>query len=355
MGQPRRIGVLTFHRCINYGSYWQARCLAEGLAAAGHEVEILDHDSSHVNAREWRCAFQPKLPERTLRAEFAAYKAKGRKFLEAFDGLPMSRRFPLAGPDTVTGYDAVVVGSDEVWNFRHPWYSGASLFWGDRIEAPRLISYAASFGNHDASDGIGSDWAEKLARFTALSVRDDNSRTLVEEAIGRTPALVLDPVLQFPHVAAGRNSGGEPYALIYGHGFPDWLAGRVRAWADATGIRLVSIGYSADWADDQRIEAGPAEFADAVAGASAMVTNFFHGCVFALANGKPFVAAPSDYRANKIRDLTAKLDCRHRIVDATVTDGALANLLAASVEPAVEARIVELRATSQAFLDAALA
>ena len=24
-----RIGVLTFHRCINYGSYWQARCLVE--------------------------------------------------------------------------------------------------------------------------------------------------------------------------------------------------------------------------------------------------------------------------------------------------------------------------------------
>ena len=24
-------GVLTFHRCINYGSYWQARCLMEGL------------------------------------------------------------------------------------------------------------------------------------------------------------------------------------------------------------------------------------------------------------------------------------------------------------------------------------
>jgi hypothetical protein len=27
----RRVGVLTFHRCINYGSYWQARCLVEGL------------------------------------------------------------------------------------------------------------------------------------------------------------------------------------------------------------------------------------------------------------------------------------------------------------------------------------
>ena len=30
-----RVGVLTFHRCINYGSYWQARCLVEAIAARG--------------------------------------------------------------------------------------------------------------------------------------------------------------------------------------------------------------------------------------------------------------------------------------------------------------------------------
>lgn len=350
-----KIGILTFHRCINYGSYWQARCLAEGLAAAGHAVEILDHHDNHVSAREWRCAFQPKLPERTPASEFAAYKAKGRKFVDAFAGLPMSKRFALAGPDKVTGYDAVVVGSDEVWNFRHPWYSGASLFWGDRVETPRLVSYAASFGNYDATDKMSSDWAQKLARFTAISVRDENSRALVEGAIGTSPPLVLDPVLQFPEVARGRaDPASAPYALIYGHGFPDWLGQRVRAWADGAGVRLVSIGYSTDWADEQRIAAGPAEFADAVAGASALVTNFFHGCVFALAHQRPFVAAPSDYRANKIRDLTAKLDCRGRIVGAEVTEAALSELLTAPVSAAVEARIVALRAGSQRFLDGAL-
>ncbi len=34
MASPLRVGVLTFHRCINYGSYWQARCLVEGLRVA---------------------------------------------------------------------------------------------------------------------------------------------------------------------------------------------------------------------------------------------------------------------------------------------------------------------------------
>ena len=40
-----KIGVLTFHRCINYGSYWQARSLVEGLRSRGRtpteEPEVL--------------------------------------------------------------------------------------------------------------------------------------------------------------------------------------------------------------------------------------------------------------------------------------------------------------------------
>src|SRR5690349_8232637 len=40
-----KIGVLTFHRCINYGSYWQARCLVDGLRARGHDAVLLDHHS----------------------------------------------------------------------------------------------------------------------------------------------------------------------------------------------------------------------------------------------------------------------------------------------------------------------
>ena len=59
MDGPVKIGVLTFHRCINYGSYWQARCLVEGLSALGHHAELLDHASARVDRTEWRCALRP--------------------------------------------------------------------------------------------------------------------------------------------------------------------------------------------------------------------------------------------------------------------------------------------------------
>ena len=46
-----------------------------------------------------------------------------------------------------------MVGSDEVWNFRHPWYGSKPIFFGDGLNADRLVSYAASFGKFNETYG----------------------------------------------------------------------------------------------------------------------------------------------------------------------------------------------------------
>ena len=354
MPKRLKVGVLTFHKCINYGSYWQARCLVEGLRARGHDTELLDHDCVCVRRAEAKCALQPKLPQRTPRQELNAYAAKTRRFVEAIANLPLSRRFSLHEPEAASAYDAIVVGSDEVWNFRHPWYGSKPIFFGDGLRAGRLISYAASFGNHSAWDGIHPEWACKLGRFSAISVRDENSLHLVREGTDSDPPIVLDPCLQFPEAIRGGTRHRGNYAIVYGYLFPEWLSSRVRSWADGAGVRLVSVGYSNPWADEQRIGAGPVEFASLMSGARAVITNFFHGCVFALVNGKPWVTAPSDYRSIKIPDLAATLGAEHRIVDERTQSGEFAELLETPVVCEVEARIDESRARSEAFLDAAL-
>ncbi len=352
----RRVGVLTFHRCFNYGSYWQARCLVEGLAAAGYPVELLDHDSAEVSRAEARCLMQPALPERSARGDFPAYKAKARRFAEAFAALPMSRPFPLDAPASAGRYDAVVVGSDEVWNFEHPWYGGKPIFFGDGLKAGRLVSYAASFGNHDAIGGIDRWWSGRLAAFDALSVRDANSQRIVAEALGREPPLVLDPCLQFPEVIPRAPADTEePYLLIYGHGFPAWLQAALHRWSRRTGVRLLSVGYRNAWADAHAIAAGPLDFARLMAGAAAVATNFFHGCVFALVNDKPLVTAPTSYRFNKIRDLAAALAFADRIVDEDAPQRQLDALLDTPPGPHVAERLTALRRQSADYLRAALA
>ena len=356
-----KIGILTFHRCINYGSYWQARCLAEGLRVTGHDVVILDHGSRRIDAAEWKCAFHPTLPSATPKADRPCYRRKIRRFLHAIDSLPLSGRFQLDHPVEMECVDVVVVGSDEVWNLFHPWYGGCALFYGDGLRAQRLVSYAASFGNYDASCGLAQVWAERLRMFERISVRDAHSRAIVENAIGVEPELVLDPCLQFPLEAGehdgehGRDESSGAYVAVYGHGFSAAFVAGVRRWARRKKLALVSIGYRNDWADRQWLDAGPLEFARCIAGAEAVATNFFHGCVFALAHGKPFVCEGSRYRWNKLRGLMAKVGGeRHLLAEDTPAD-VYDGLLGEPLDPDIPQRIEQLRRSSQRYLERALA
>lgn len=354
---PAKIGVLTFHRCINYGSYWQARCLVEALRGMGHRAVLLDHRSARVDRAEWRCALRPVLPTPVPPADRRPYAQKTRKFLEAFEALPCSRPFRLDDPSEMEGFGTVVVGSDEVWNLVHPWYGGNPLFFGEGLRARRLVAYAASFGNYPASHGLPPHWAGMLRRFHHLSVRDANACALLRQALGHAPALVLDPCLQFappPEDAGTSRSGRGGHVAVYGHNFSPWFSARLRDWARLRRKRLVSIGYRNDWADTQWLTAGPEDFARFMADADAVATNFFHGCVFALRHRRPFVCEHSPYRAIKIQDLLALLGAQHRSAD----EGAPMALFDANLsEPpsaAVEARIAALRASSSAYLQQAL-
>lgn len=177
---------------------------------------------------------------------------------------------------------------------------------------------------------------------------------MLRQGLGRDVALVLDPCLQFE---AGQAGSPEPHGdvVVYGHDFPETLVASVQAWARRRAARLVSVGYRNDWADEQRLSAGPDEFAQAMAGARAVITNFFHGCIFAVLNDKPFVCATTDYRSNKIRALMQTLSTENRLMGEGASqaayDGALDNPLGA----AVEARLASLRQQSTAYLDHALA
>lgn len=353
MTTPKAIGVLTFHRCINYGSYWQARCLVEGLRRMGHDAVLLDHHSPAVNRREWRCALAPLLPEKSSARDRLRYAVKTRRFLDAFEALPRSARFDLDDPDALGEWDLVIVGSDEVWNRRHPWYGDHALFYGHGIRAGRLVAYAASFGNQPASDLLPRFLADRLRTFAHISVRDANSAAIAGAALGRKPETVLDPCLLFPRSVERpplRPADG-PYIAVYGHSFSAGFAKAVRTFAIEAGYRLVSIGYRNAWAHEQFIQADPGDFARVFAGAAAVATNFFHGCVFALINDKPFACETSPYRANKVTDLLQLLSAdTHLLAEGERVDG----LLQTPLEPEIGRRLHLLRARSRCFLERAV-
>ena len=126
----------------------------------------------------------------------------------------------------------------------------------------------------------------------------------------------------------------------------------MRAFARHRGLRLVSIGYRNDWADEQRIGAGPLEFARLIANAASVATNFFHGCVFALLGSRPFACVASAYRSNKLRDLVGTVGAERRLMTGPEE---IAGQLTTPVSSAVTARIASLRQNSNRYLSHALA
>lgn len=359
-GRQPTIGILTFHRCINYGAWWQACCLVEGLRSWGYDAVLLDYRSWRIDLREWTWGLRPVSPDPIPPGDFFRYACKEWAFFRASARLPRSRPFRLERPSAMEEFDVVIVGSDEVWSPTHAWYGNCPLFYGAGVRARSIVSYATSFGGHSAAEGLDAVRSDRLRGFDAISVRDDNSRTLVRQATGRTVPVVLDPCLLLPvhqspvSRAPVRRLPAGPYVALYGYHFSAAFVSNVRRWAREHGLRIVSIGYRNAWADENWLSAGPDAFAHLMRGARAVATNFFHGCVFALLHSTPFVCEMLTDRSIKVRDLMTEVGGERHLMraesPATAYDACLGDPLAA----AIPARIASLRATSAAYLEEVL-
>lgn len=106
-------------------------------------------------------------------------------------------------------------------------------------------------------------FVERLRSFHVISVRDENSQSIVREAIGREVPLVLDPCLQFPiNASPVRHPPREPYVALYGYRFSEPFARAVQKWARTQRLPTISIGYRNRWADQNWLTAGPDDFAN---------------------------------------------------------------------------------------------
>jgi hypothetical protein len=146
----------------------------------------------------------------------------------------------------------------------------------------------------------------------------------------------------------------RPYVLVYGNRYRQELITAARDWARRRNLRIISVGYRNDWTDESLISAGPHDFVRLYREASAVVTTYFHGCVFSLRYRRPFVAQLSDYRANKVRGLLTLLGATHRIFDPANPEN-VDTLLSTPVERSITDTIDRIRSASRAFLNKCLA
>lgn len=368
------VGILTMHRVLNYGSFMQAYALKREIESFGHRVQF--RDFRHGEARHM--GKKVKVPgllnkvaripgvmrdisgtvrKRAFRREFNDYfRTTCWKLLD----LPAAPRYDLTA-------DAMVIGSDEVFNYTQNHVFGyVPCLFGHEINAPLVLSYAASAGYANASDVVADGMVDELAtglrRLRHISVRDENTREMVQACTGHSPAIVLDPTLihQFDDVIPEKRVVVGDYLVVYGY------EGRLDAPAEVEAIqkfaarhrlRTVSAGAFHGWCDEN-VVVSPFELLKLFNDAAFIVTDTFHGSIFAMKGKRPFATFvrdpnPLGSNANKVRYLLEQFGMESRVVN---DPSGLASLLETPAPYTVfDERLHALRKHSRGFLDAALA
>lgn len=267
-------------------------------------------------------------------------------------------------------YDAVVVGSDQLWlpvNIDGGYFT---LEWVD--PSVRRISYATSIGLSYLDDFCLGRMRRFLDGYYAVSVREESAASLVEKATGMRPQVTCDPTMLLSreqwHEVAGESCvgvPGEPYLLCYFMGDNPWQRDCAVRYARKHGLRVVAVAQTDTYiASDEKYadvypwNAGPAEWLALVEHASFVCTDSFHGSVFSSIFQVPFVsfrrhAATSGQSTNsRIDTLLGVLSLTKRLCES---EAFFDNIAAESVDfAASEPKLEAYRAKSASWLDGTL-
>lgn len=327
-----KIGILSMQRICNYGSFLQAYGLKKILEELACDVQFVDYYpgeclihneegtgiSRKISKVKDVIAIKAPLIDRI---RFINYKINYAKKYYQYLGIDDSLHY---APDV----DVVVIGSDEVFNCvqDNPNVGFTPDLFGVGQTAPKVISYAASFGNttlkklerYQVKEKV-ADW---LCALNTVSVRDANSGRIVRNLIGTEPYYHLDPVLIYDFVEKRKDIPKEvperAYIIVYGYSgrFSDSECKQIRQYADSRKLKILCIG-GIQHCCDKFVDCNPFEVIAYFKNAQAVVTDTFHGTILSVITHRRFVSLvrKTGYgNAEKLTDLLDRLQLTDRIL-----------------------------------------
>lgn len=259
-----------------------------------------------------------------------------------------------------TDYDAIITGSDQIWNFNIRDFSSAYL--GDFIHdttKTKLIAYAPSLGPNP--ENLKRIPIASLKRYRAISVRENHTKEILANFGLKNIELVVDPTLLLTQDDYNmllrlsnhkNNIGHTNYAYYYTPGRHDDFGVIAAKIADMHSLKLLAdTGYHNFHTPkySTRIHGGPLDFIQIVRNADLIIGASFHLMVFAIIYHKPFycIVGNSDSRMINLLQL---LGLENRIV---VNDNP--QLIKDEINwEGVENKLSMLREKSKVFLEKAL-
>lgn len=348
----RRIGIMSMQRVKNYGSFLQAFALKKILEdISQEEVSFVDFHTEYGikdSAKESLDALKKnKSKYQMLSISSKLLKIGVHNNLihsqKVIDGVNLfefydlyCKRFeyefwPILGLNKSMNYstrlDVLVIGSDEVFNYVEAQKARYSdeLF-GYNQNANSIISFAGSFGCTRYEDLKQNKYTQKLKdyfiKFNAISVRDRNSKSIIEHLIGKECAYHLDPVLHFDYSEYMPNlSHSRPYLAVYAYsGLAEEYKEAIRSYAQKHNLEILCfMGYQNGLGKFMNVS--PFELLAYMKDAECIVTTTFHGSVFSVKYNKRFCAIVQHRKGagygndEKLGDLLNRVNLSKKMID----------------------------------------
>ena len=309
-----KIGILTLPLHTNYGGILQAYALQTVLERMGHEVELLE--TPYIIHRPWwrnTITFAKRLALKTVgksvslnyQKEHNIRERTKRKYVNVFIQQHIKRR-ELKSYDAISSadYDAIVVGSDQVWrqkfmpkmDVRNPF-----LVFTEGWNIKR-IAYAASFGSDkwEYTEENTITAKKAIQRFDAVSIREHSGVTLCKDYLDYHDAeQVLDPTLlldriDYEHIIEESDSTHKIngslmcYVLDYSNEKRQYISECAKVLdmiPFETNSKYEVKGASLEEIVQPPVEQWLRSFRDS----SYVITDSFHACVFSILFHKQFI------------------------------------------------------------------
>lgn len=343
-----KVGILTFHNGINYGTFFQVYALQSFLLQHGFQCQVINYKNLGFTLREYKCFLHPLLLWKWV---IIKNIIKIARFKRAHQRLHLTNRIFREGRLATLYFDSIIIGSDEVWNFDTKLIGYDPVYFSRGLNAGRIISYAASFGNIETHEGVPEQLRNCLHRIECVSVRDENSANIMSAISKKTVQIVLDPTFLVDLRPEAVTPNERGFILVYG-AFSEKMIHQILEYARFVGKKTVSAGYSLPWCDIHLGTLSPFQWLGYFANCDCVITTMYHGMIFAVLNQKEFCMFSTPYRKHKGGNLLSDLGLSNRVIDENAS---IKGVLAKEVDySTVNALIETQRRQSEEFLLAAL-
>ena len=285
------IGIITFHKAVNYGAVLQTYALFKSLkklAAAEDDVFVLDHVGEKM--KKQYALFRLSRHMGFNIRQTIILPAKIIKKIRFNRFLNRNLKFKAVADNG----DRMITGSDQVWNLDIMY--GDKAYFLDFVKNPRYKnSYAASFGTERIADKYVGEITRLLSDFNKISVREETGRQIIKDIVNREVPVVLDPTMLFGldewKKIADKKKLKRDYILLYALAGSDALFDFANELSGKTGLDVICVANeNAKKTQKFRYKnfAGPGEWISLMMNAAYIVTDSFHGTAFAINFKKPF-------------------------------------------------------------------